>query len=120
MRASGLALNRPPSRTCMLIPILSIACVVLAILLLALFYAYQTQRSVLVSVWHLISNLAQRQYARRTHAKISGPAGELARAANSLAEELEGRAARAQQNEDHLVSLLAVLDHTNEMAIAAD
>ncbi len=82
--------------------------------------AFASQRSALVSVWHLISNLAQGQYARRTDPRVKGAAGELARAANALADDLEKRSSKAQQDNDHLLSLLALLDHTNEIAIATD
>ena len=57
---------------------------------------------------------------RRTDPRVPGAAGELARAANVLAEDLETRASKAQEDSDHLLSLLAVLDHTNEIAIATD
>ena len=50
----------------------------------------------------------------------TGAAGDLARAANALADDLEQRHDKAQQDKDHLLSLLAVLDHTNEIAIATD
>lgn len=94
--------------------------ILLAILALAAFYAYLRQRSHVISVGHLVSNLAQGQYARRTDPTAPGAAGELARAANALADDLETRHDQAQQDKDHLLSLLAVLDHTNEIAIATD
>ena len=97
-----------------------IAAVLLAVGLFLALYSYHTQRSALISILHLVSNMAQGQYARRTDPRAAGAAGELARAANALAEDLEGRAAKAQQDSDHLLSLLAVLDHTNEIAIATD
>jgi two-component system phosphate regulon sensor histidine kinase PhoR len=71
-------------------------------------------------ILHLITAFSQRQYSRRTDPSAPGLAGELARAVNSLAEALEGRAAQAQFDSDHLLSLLAVLDHTNEIAVATD
>ena len=100
--------------------LLIVAAVVLAAFLLAAIYLYHTQRSTVISVLHLVSNLAQGQYARRTDPSVTGAAGDLARAANNLAADLETRGARARQDNDHLVSLLAMLDHTNEIAIATD
>jgi two-component system phosphate regulon sensor histidine kinase PhoR len=64
--------------------------------------------------------MAQGQYARRTDALFPGLGGELAKAANALAEELEKRSTVAQQDKDHLLSLLAVMDQSNEIAIATD
>jgi two-component system phosphate regulon sensor histidine kinase PhoR len=101
-----------------LFPILAIT--ILAIAFLAALYALLKQRSRLISILHLVSNLAQGQYARRTDPTGKGAAADLARAANALAEDLETRSAQAQQDKDHLLSLLAVLDHTNEIAIATD
>ena len=85
-----------------------------------MFHAYRTQRSALISILHLVSNMAQGQYSRRTDPLVKGSAGELARAANALADDLDSRSARAQQDKDHLLSLLALLDHTNEIALATD
>jgi two-component system, OmpR family, phosphate regulon sensor histidine kinase PhoR len=93
---------------------------VLLILLLTILYSLLMQRSRIVSILHLVSNLAQGQYARRTDPTGKGAAADLARAANALADDLETRSAKAQQDKDHLLSLLAVLDHTNEIAIATD
>ncbi|HEY4330677.1 MAG TPA: ATP-binding protein [Phycisphaerae bacterium] len=93
---------------------------VLAVALIWVLHSYHTQRSSVISILHLVSNLAQGQYARRTDPRVKGAAGELARAANKLADDLETRTARAQQDKDHLLSLLAVLDHTNEITIATD
>ena len=104
----------------MAIPILTLILFLLAIIALSVLHAYRTQRSALISILHLISNLAQGQYARRTDPRAKGAAGELARAANALAEDLDSRSARAQQDKDHLLSLLALLDHTNEIALATD
>jgi two-component system phosphate regulon sensor histidine kinase PhoR len=104
----------------MLTPSLILGVVGLTILLLAVLNRYHTQRSAVISVLHLVSNMVQRQYSRRTDPLVKGAAGELARSANALAEELEKRSARAQQDNDFLVSLLAILDHTNEIAIATD
>jgi two-component system phosphate regulon sensor histidine kinase PhoR len=92
----------------------------LAVLTLWLAYRAAVQRSGMTGVLHLLDSLVKRHYARRTDALVPGMAGELARTANALAKELEGRGARAQEDNDHLLSLLAVLDHTNEMAIATD
>src|SRR5438105_4274547 len=92
--------------------ILVIITIIFAILLLGSVYAYHTQRSALISILHLVSNLAQGQYARRTDPRVRG--------ANTLADDLEKRAARAEENYDHLISLLTVLDHTDEIAIATD
>jgi two-component system, OmpR family, phosphate regulon sensor histidine kinase PhoR len=94
--------------------------VVLAVFALSMLYSLLKQRSRVISILHLVSNLAQGQYARRTDPTGKGAAAELARAANALAEELETRSAQAQQDKDHLLSLLAVLDHSNEIAIATD
>ncbi|MCL2641444.1 MAG: PAS domain-containing protein, partial [Phycisphaerales bacterium] len=69
---------------------------------------------------NLINALTAGQYSRRIDAKMPGLDGELARAANSLAEKLEARSAQAQLDSNHLVSLLAMLDHSNEIAIATD
>ncbi|HVX86215.1 MAG TPA: ATP-binding protein [Phycisphaerae bacterium] len=91
-----------------------------AVLSAWLAYHSAVQRSGLTGVLHLLSALSQRNYSRRTDELIPGQAGELARTANKLAEELEARGARAQQDNDHLLSLLAVLDHTNEIALATD
>ena len=110
---------RPYNRR-MLTPSLILGVVGLTILLLAVLNRYHTQRSAVISVLHLVSNMVQRQYSRRTDPLVKGAAGELARSANALAEELEKRSARAQQDNDFLVSLLAILDHTNEIAIATD
>ncbi|HVS72640.1 MAG TPA: ATP-binding protein [Phycisphaerae bacterium] len=90
--------------------------------MLAAWLAYRgaVQHSGLTGVLHLLSALTQRNYSRRTDELVPGQAGELARTANKLAEELETRGARAQQDNDHLLSLLAVLDHTNEIALATD
>ncbi len=104
----------------MALPIMCVVCVLLAALALAAFYAYLTQRSGVISILHLISNLAQGQYARRADPTVKGVSGELARASNALAGELEQRGAKAQEDSDHLISLLAMLDHTNEIAIATD
>jgi two-component system phosphate regulon sensor histidine kinase PhoR len=104
----------------MLIPSLIAAIVLLALLCLYLFDLYRVQRSAITSILHLISGLVQRQYSRRVDPLLRGSAGELARATNKLAEELETRGARAQQDQDHLFSLLAMLDHTNEIALATD
>lgn len=104
----------------MAIPILLAIILVLGALAIAAFYAFLTQRSGITSVLHLVSNLSQGQYARRADPTVKGVAGELARAANALAGELEQRAAKAQEDSDHLISLLAMLDHTNEIAIATD
>jgi two-component system, OmpR family, phosphate regulon sensor histidine kinase PhoR len=93
---------------------------VLLVGLLVVGYAFLRQRSRVVSVLHLVSNLAQGQYARRTDPTGKGAAADLARAANALADDLETRSSQAQQDKDHLLSLLAVLDHTNEIAIATD
>jgi two-component system, OmpR family, phosphate regulon sensor histidine kinase PhoR len=116
-----LACRRPrdPGRSVSLF-LQILATVVLAILAIGGLYAFLKQRSRMISVLHLVSNLAQGQYARRTDPTGKGAAAELARAANGLAEELENRSAQAQQDKDHLLSLLAVLDHTNEIAIATD
>ena len=92
----------------------------LAALSAVLFHLYRSQHSGLVTALHLISNLRQGEHSRRINTLAGGAAGELAGAANDLATELEQRAARAQQDKDHLVSLLALLDHTNEIAIATD
>ncbi len=93
---------------------------ILAVVLITTFLKYHAQRAALVSIWHLVSNMAQGQYARRTDPRVKGAAGDLARAANALADDLEARAGKAQQDSDHLLSLLALLDHTNEIAIATD
>jgi two-component system phosphate regulon sensor histidine kinase PhoR len=100
--------------------VLSLVIVVLAVVAIGGLYAFLMQRSRVISVLHLVSNLAQGQYARRTDPRGKGATAELARAANALADDLEIRAAQAQQDKDHLLSLLAVLDHTNEIAIATD
>jgi two-component system phosphate regulon sensor histidine kinase PhoR len=96
--------------------------VIFALLVLAAWLAYRAavQRSGMTGVLHLLSSLLKRNYSRRTDQLVPGLAGELAKTANALAQELEGRAARAQQDSDHLLSLLAVLDHTNELALATD
>jgi two-component system phosphate regulon sensor histidine kinase PhoR len=96
--------------------------VIFALLILAAWLAYRAavQRSGMTGVLHLLSSLLKRNYSRRTDQLVPGLAGELAKTANALAQELEGRAARAQQDSDHLLSLLAVLDHTNELALATD
>jgi two-component system phosphate regulon sensor histidine kinase PhoR len=91
-----------------------------AILALLAFGLYRTQRAAVISVLHNISNMEKGQYSRRTDPLTRGPAGELSRAANSLAEALETRSAKAAQDKDHLQSLLALLDHTNEIALATD
>ncbi len=100
--------------------ILSLIVAVLALAALVTLYALLLQRSHIISVGHLVSNLAQGQYARRTDPAAKGAAGDLAKAANALADDLEIRHDQAQQDKDHLLSLLAVLDHTNEIAIATD
>ncbi len=92
----------------------------LAVLAAWLAYRGAVQRSGMVGVLHLLSGLLKRNYSRRTDELVPGTAGDLATVANELAAELENSAARAQQDNDHLLSLLAVLDHTNEMAIATD
>jgi two-component system phosphate regulon sensor histidine kinase PhoR len=97
--------------------VVAFAAVVLAA---GVFNLYRVQKSAVGRVLHLITAFTQRQYSRRTDPSAPGVAGELARAVNSLAEALEGRAAQAQFDSDHLLSLLAVLDHTNEIAIATD
>jgi two-component system phosphate regulon sensor histidine kinase PhoR len=84
------------------------------------FHWYRSLRAGMQRVLHLITALSERQYTRRSYASERGPPGDLARAANSLAEMLEGRSAKAQLDSDHLLSLLAVLDHTNEIALATD
>ncbi|HVT80050.1 MAG TPA: ATP-binding protein [Phycisphaerae bacterium] len=104
----------------MAIPILIILLLIAVACAVGFFYAFLTQRAGVISVLHLVSNLAQGQYARRSDPTARGIAGELARAANALAAELEDRAAKAQEDSDHLVSLLAMLDHTNEIALATD
>jgi two-component system, OmpR family, phosphate regulon sensor histidine kinase PhoR len=97
-----------------------LATIVLGIIAIGGLYAFLRQRSRVISVLHLVSNLAQGQYARRTDPTGKGAAADVARAANALADDLETRSAGAQQDKDHLLSLLAVLDHTNEIAIATD
>ena len=97
-----------------------LATLVLAVIAIGGLYAFLKQRSRVASVLHQVSNLAQGQYARRTDPTGKGAAADLARAANALADDLETRSAQAQQDKDHLLSLLAVLDHTNEIAIATD
>ncbi len=104
----------------MMIASLVFGCIALLAALGALFNAYRVQRSAVTGVLHLISNLAQGNFSRRTDPYIAGIGGELARAANALAETLENRAGRAQQDKDHLLSLLAVMDQSNEIAIATD
>jgi two-component system phosphate regulon sensor histidine kinase PhoR len=104
----------------MAIPIL-VGCILLLVLLVGyLFTRYRQQRAAMISVLHLVSNMAQGQYSRRADPLVRGAAGELARAANTLADWLEMRAAKAAQDKDHLQSLLALLDHTNEIALATD
>jgi len=112
--------SRAVLRRCMPVIVLSLVIVALAVIALGGLYAFLMQRSRLISVLHLVSNLAQGQYARRTDPTGKGAAADLARAANALADNLETRWAQAQQDKDHLLSLLAVLDHTNEIAIATD
>src|SRR5438046_2039146 len=102
----------------MTIPVLAIIVLVLAILVLLLLHLFRTQRAAVISIYHLVSNMSQGQYARRTDPLVKGAVGELARAANALAENLETRSAKAQQDQDFLTSLLALLDHTNEIALA--
>ncbi|MGN6367173.1 MAG: sensor histidine kinase [Phycisphaerae bacterium] len=104
----------------MLEALLIIACIGLLIVLAVVSWLYRVQTSALTGVLHLISNMAQGQYARRTDPVFPGLGGELARAANALAEELEKRSTVAQQDKDHLLSLLAVMDQSNEIAIATD
>ena len=104
----------------MAIPILILVAIILAFLAATAFGLYRTQRAAVISVLHLVSNMAQGQYSRRTDPLVKGAAGELARAANSLAEALEVRSAKATQDKDHLQSLLTLLDHTNEIALATD
>lgn len=104
----------------MAIPILVVLVIVLALLAAFLFTLYRQQRSTVISVLHLVSNMAQGQYSRRTDPLVKGAAGELSRAANRLADWLEVRSAKAAQDMDHLQSLLTLLDHTNEIALATD
>ncbi len=104
----------------MLEALLILICLALLVTLAAVSWSYRVQTSALTGVLHLISNMAQGQYARRTDPLFPGPGGELARAANALAEELEKRSTVAQQDKDHLLSLLAVMDQSNEIAIATD
>ncbi|HUO09649.1 MAG TPA: ATP-binding protein [Phycisphaerae bacterium] len=99
---------------------LIIVCVALLLLLAWAFFAYRTQSAAMTGVLHLVSNMAQGQYARRTDPLLPGLGGELARASNMLAEEMEKRSSGAQQDKDHLLSLLAVMDQSNEIAIATD
>ena len=89
--------------------ILSLIVAVLALAALVTLYALLLQRSHIISVGHLVSNLAQGQYARRTDPAAKGAAGDLAKAANALADDLEIRHDQAQQDKDHLLSLLAVI-----------
>jgi len=104
----------------MLVAVFVVVSIILALLLAVTLNAFRAQHSTLVSVMHLISNFAQGQYGRRADPWARGAAGELARVANTLGDDLEARAARAQQDKDHLLSLLAVLGHTNEIAVATD
>ncbi|MCL2647450.1 MAG: ATP-binding protein [Phycisphaerales bacterium] len=92
----------------------------LLLLLIGSFHYFRLRRIALSRVLHLIDALAAGQYSRRVDEKMPGLGGELAKATNSLAEKLEARSAQAQLDSDHLVSLLAVLDHSNEIAIATD
>jgi two-component system phosphate regulon sensor histidine kinase PhoR len=104
----------------MIVPVLIFICIALLAVVVALFNAFRTQRAGITGVLHLISTLAQGDFSRRTNPYIAGQGGELARAANGLAETLETRASRAQQDKDHLLSLLAVMDQSNEIALATD
>jgi two-component system phosphate regulon sensor histidine kinase PhoR len=104
----------------MTIPVLVLIIFALALLTATLFTAYRRQRSAIISVLHLVSNMAQGQYSRRADPLVTGAAGELTKAANKLADWLEMRASKAAQDKDHLQSLLATLDHTNEIALATD
>src|SRR3954469_1450796 len=100
----------------MLTGILIAISILLLLLLLATLNTLRTQHSTVVSVVHLLSSFAAGEFGRRADPWAKGAAGELARTSNKLADELETRTATAQQDKDHLLSLLAVLDHTNEIA----
>ncbi len=100
--------------------ILLVAVVVLALLAVALFYVHRRQTSSIHNILHLVSSLTRGGHSRRADSTVPGVAGELARAVNVLADEMGGRSAQAQLDKDHLISLLAMLDHTNEIAIATD
>jgi two-component system phosphate regulon sensor histidine kinase PhoR len=104
----------------MIVPVLILICIALLAVLGALLNAFRMQRAGITGVLHLISNLAQGDFSRRTNPYLTGRGGELALAANALAETFEARALRAQQDKDHLLSLLAVMDQSNEIALATD
>jgi two-component system, OmpR family, phosphate regulon sensor histidine kinase PhoR len=92
----------------------------MALLAGVLFNLFRTQRAALRRMLDIISQLAAGDHSRRTDPGVPGAAGQVARAINALADEQEQRSLRAQEDKDHLVSLLALLDHTNEIALATD
>ncbi len=103
----------------MAIPILSILLALITILLLVTLQAFRLPAAAIRRIAQFVTSVSQGQFSRRTEVWAGGVAEELAKSANVLAEDLDNRHP-AQQDKDHLFSILALLDHTNEIALATD
>jgi two-component system, OmpR family, phosphate regulon sensor histidine kinase PhoR len=99
--------------------LVSIIVVLLAGLVLVVQW-YMAQRDTVSSIRNLVDHLLHGRQTRRVHEGARGEVGELAKAINLLAADLEQKTTKAQQDQDHLLSLLKLLDSTDEFVTATD
>ena len=100
--------------------ILAAIIVLLSLALVIVIQMLLVQRATIFSVRNLIDHLLHGRQVRRVHEGVPGPVKELAHGINLLAADLEQKTTQAQQDQDHLLALLKLLDHTDEFAIATD